>query len=216
MKNSITSDIIKVLSATAVALCLLFAVIRLTRGQSETGGPLRADSALDLAQLSLDKERGYLEKETKQLGSNISTEEINLRWELLKSQIKQTGMSSEEATGILSGVAKAKCPTLKASYSHPPRMWPVCAKVGWVKDKKVQIVHLTYWAPPTLVCGNSSQEEIRGMSLAYRVYVISANAPYQCWIPPLLLQSLPQEEHSAYISDDESLKQYYERQRVSN
>jgi hypothetical protein len=48
MKNN-ASDIIKVLFATAVALCLVLVVVRFTRGQSEIGGPLRADSALALA-----------------------------------------------------------------------------------------------------------------------------------------------------------------------
>lgn len=211
--KSRSSDIIKVFFATVVALCLLFAMVRVMRGRSE----LRADSAIELAQLSLEIEREYLAKEAKQLGPNISTEVINWRWKMLKSEIIEEGVSPREAAGILSGVAKAKCPTLiDNNASPPPRMWPICARVGWIKNKKVHIVYAAYWRSPLLVCGNSSKELIQSMSLSYRVYVISANEPFQCWIPPLHLQALPQEEQGAYISDDESLRQYNERQTADN
>jgi len=211
MGRSERKDGIRVIFATGAALCLIFVVSWFTAKRNEINSLLRADSALDLANLSLERERGNLEKETKQLGANISSEAVDLRWDALRSQLQGAGASSAEATGVLQGVARAKFPTVKASYSHPPHMWPTLVKEGWVKDKKVWVVHLSYWAPPIAVCGNTSPEEIRGLSLAYRIYVISANAPYQCWIPPLLLQSLPKAEHGAYISDDECMKQYYER-----
>lgn len=207
MKNR-TGDILCVFSAAAFALCLFFGVVLFTHGQAEI--PLHADTARQLAELSFDTECASIDKQAEMLGPHISNETINARWILLKSEMQAKGMSSSAATRVLKAVAIAKCPTLKSSDRNP-RLWPIFAKLGWVGNKKVVIVHLAYGKPPQALMGMFSKQEIRELNRAFRVYVISAQAPYRCWISPSRLESLPPEERSVYVGDNETAS---ERQQL--
>ena len=191
----------QVFGATAIALVILLVGTSMVQSY-RLNSRLQSDSAESLAESSFELEKEDLKQRAIELGNPSSPEVTSIQWKRLRSRMENLGATTETVEGVLAKVAASKEWTIEYASSYQKQLWPLAVNSGYVKAKKVWIIHLAYWIPylPTSGwCATGDDDPFR--QLAHRTYVLDNEAPYRCWVRPFNFQFLEKDEQKQYIED---------------